>query len=190
MDRQRSGRAAAKAAVLSLAALLCAALPAGCAAGVPRDQYDAVCAERDALRSQLLEAQESLRALEDAPDAAPEDTVRVNISGEFTATVRELIPDYTLDAETPQVAVVTQFQDGPFTLFVGELAAELEVGGTYNFAVVPAEGVEISPQDYAAGVPSPEVSIPLYHLRISGASVAGEEDRGLEGRSLQWERTP
>lgn len=186
MNRQRGGRAAAKAAVLSLAALLCAALPAGCAAGVPRDQYDAVCAERDALRAQLLEAQESLRA----PDAAPEDTVRVSISGEFTATVRELIADYTLDAETPQVAVVTQFQDGPFTLFVGELAADLEVGGTYNFAVVPAEGVEISPEDYAAGVPSPEVAIPLYHLRIAGASAAGEEDWGLEGRSLQWERTP
>lgn len=189
MDRHKRGRKAAGRALLSLAALLCAALPAGCG-GIPQEQYDAVCAERDALRGQLAQVQEDLRALEGGLDAAPEAPARVNITGEFTATVRELIPDYTLDAETPNVAVLTQFQDGPFTVFVGELAAELEVGKTYNFAIVPEEDVEIAPEDYAAGVPSPEVAVPLYRLRIAGASLAGEEDMGLAGRSLQWEPAP
>ena len=186
MDRPSS---APRRALPALAALLCAGLLAGCG-GISQAQYDAVCGERDALRSQLLEVQEDLRALEDSRDAAPAEHMRVNISGEFTATVRELLPDYTLNAETLQVAVVTQFQDGPFTIFVGSLAAELEVGKTYNFAIVPEENVEIATEDYAAGVPSPEVAVPLYRLRISGASPAGEEDWGLAGRGLQWERTP
>lgn len=170
-------------------ALACLGLLAGCS-GISQEQYDAVCSERDALRSQLLEVQEDLRTLQDGQDAAPGDLVQVRIGGEFTATVRELIPDYTLDAETPNVAVVTQFQDGPFTIFVGELAAELEVGKTYNFAIVPEEDVEVTQEVYAAGVPSPEVAIPLYRLRIAGASLAGEEDTGLAGRSLQWAPAP
>ena len=80
--------------ILSLLALLLAL--AGCG-GVSREAYDRVCAERDALQARLEEA-----------EALP-----VTVSGTFAARVRDLIPDYVLDSETPRVAVVTLFQSGP-----------------------------------------------------------------------------
>ena len=69
--------------ILSLLALLLAL--AGCG-GVSREEYDRVCAERDALQARLEEA-----------EALP-----VTVSGTFAARVRDLIPDYVLDSETPR----------------------------------------------------------------------------------------
>ena len=111
--------------IISLLALLLAL--AGCG-GVSREAYDRVCAERDALQARLEEA----------------EVLPVTVSGTFAARVRDLIPDYVLDSETPRVAVVTLFQSGPFTLQVGDLAQELEIGGTYVFEIEPREDLEIT----------------------------------------------
>ena len=55
-----------------------------------------------------------------APDPQPAPAESCTISGSFTATVRDVIPDYCLDDTTPLVAVVTEFQSRPFTVYVGE----------------------------------------------------------------------
>lgn len=65
---------------------------------------------------------------------------KTTISGSFTVTVRDVIPDYTLSDDVPTVAVVTQFQSSPFTLYVGEeIGRELEIGKTYVFTIEPRE---------------------------------------------------
>lgn len=66
------------------------------------------------------------------------NTVSTTISGEFTVSVRDVIPDYSYDSTTPLVALVTQYQSYPFTMFVGEeIGAQLEPGNTYVFSVEP-----------------------------------------------------
>ena len=55
-----------------------------------------------------------------APDPQPAPAESCTIGGSFTATVRDVIPDYCLDDTTPLVAVVTEFQSQPFTVYVGE----------------------------------------------------------------------
>lgn len=54
------------------------------------------------------------------PDPQPAPAESCTIGGSFTATVRDVIPDYCLDDTTPLVAVVTEFQSQPFTVYVGE----------------------------------------------------------------------
>lgn len=166
-------------AVLLLPAVLLALCLAGCG-GVPEDRYDEVCAERNALRAELEEMKGR------AADGNG-DTVTVTISGSFTATVRYLVPDYVYDDKTPHVALVTLFQSTPFALYVGGLAEQLEPGGTYVFEIKPAEGVEITAEEYERGVPSPEEAIPRYGLRVSGFREAEESDYGLEASHLVFE---
>lgn len=111
-----------------------------------------------------------------------EDTglTEVNISGYFTATVRDVIPDYTFDDSTPMVAVVTCFQSTPFTVWLGEeLASQVKVGETYNFEIIEKE-ITMDQESVGKALPSPETAIPLYNLRIASVSIAGEEDYGLD----------
>ena len=90
--------------------LLLALLLSGCG-GVSKEDFIAVCAERDALREELREFEEQreqelaalqadLQYLQEQQEKSP-DTVTVKVTGEFTATVRALIPDYETDDETP-----------------------------------------------------------------------------------------
>lgn len=69
-------------------------------------------------------------------------TPSTTISGSFTATFRDMIPDYCLDDVTPCVAVVSDFQSYPYTVFVGEelgieLDAQLQPGEVYVFSIEP-----------------------------------------------------
>ena len=69
-----------------------------------------------------------------------EDVSRTIISGEFTVGVRDVIPDYCLDNVTPCVALVTEFQSYPFTIYVGEeIGAQLENETQYVFSIDPIE---------------------------------------------------
>ena len=158
--------------ILSLLALLLAL--AGCG-GVSREEYDRVCAERDALQARLEEA--------DGAEARS-----VTVSGTFAASVRDLIPDYVLDSETPRVAVVTLFQSGPFTLQVGDLAQELEIGGTYVFEIEPREDLEITAEEYEGGAPFADEAISRYGLRIAGFRAAREDEFGLDSSCIVFEK--
>lgn len=165
--------------------LLLVLLLTGCG-GVSKEEYDAMVQERDAL---LAEAQ--LRELQ-APEAVPEDipdTVTVKVKGDFTATVRSLVPDYVTDYETPRMAVVTLFQSGPFTIDTMDLTQFLEEGETYVFEVGMSDYDIITGQEYESGtLLNPEVAFSMYpSLYISNFRPAEEEDCGLDSVHLEYE---
>lgn len=157
----------------------------GCSNVVSQSEYDAVCVERDALqeeRDALQEERDSLRAqVEELSSVSTEqeEGKKVLISGSFPATVRDLIPDYSLNETTLNVAVISLFQCGPFTVYVGEeMAAELQVGETYVFEIVEMEVEKVTNST------DPQTVIPLYHLRIKSARIAEESERGLGGPDI------
>ena len=159
------------------ALLLLALLLTGCG-GVSKEEYDAVVRERDALREELQKQQEK------SPG-----TVTVKVTGEFTATVRSLIPDYETDDETPYMAVVTLFQSTPFTIYTGELTKHLEAGETYVFEVEMSRYDIITRQEYESGtLLNPEVAFSMYpSLYISNFRPAEESDWGLDSVHLAYE---
>lgn len=165
------------AALSLLAGALLLAL-CGCG-GVSKEEYDALCAERDHLRDRLEEASAQLEKA---------DTLPVTVSGTFAATVRSLIPDYVIDSETPRAAVVTLFQSGPFVIQTGDLSAELETGRTYVFEVAPREGVEMTAAEYENGPPFADRAIARYGLTIAGFRPAGEDEFGLDSDRLVFEK--
>ena len=154
------------------AALLLLLTLSGCG-GVTGAEYDKLRAERDALQARVEQ-------LEDALSEREPETLRVTLRGDFTATVRHVIPDYVSDNSTPRAVVATQFQDGPFVLYVGDLAPQLEEGKTYVFEIVPQEDLEVTREEYEQGVFSAEEAVVQYRLRVSGFRAAQEEDYGLE----------
>ncbi len=163
------------------ALLLLALLLSGCG-GVSKEEYDAMVQERDAL---LAEAElQELQAQEASPD-----TVTVKVKGEFTATVRSLIPDYETDYETPRMAVVSLFQSLPFTIYTGELTKHLEEGETYVFEVEMSRYDIITRQEYESGtLLNPEVAFSVYpSLYISNFRPAEESDWGLDSVHLAYE---
>ncbi len=162
------------------ALLLLVLLLTGC--GVSKEEYDAVVQERDAL---LAEAElQELQAQEASPD-----TVTVKVTGEFTATVRSLIPDYVTDDKTPYMAVTTLFQSTPFTIWTGELTKHLEEGETYVFEVEMSRYDIITRQEYESGtLLNPEVAFSMYpSLYISNFRPAEESDWGLDSVHLAYE---
>ncbi len=162
--------------------LVCAMVLAlsGCNDSVSKEQYDAVCAERDSLLSEL-------QTLRDSVQTEISDKMIVRISGEFTATVRHLIPDYVLSGTTPQVAVVTLFQCSPFIMYVGDLAERLEEGETYVFEIEPKD-IEITVEQYEYGTPCADDAISKYGLRISGFRAPEESEFGLDSCFLVFEK--
>lgn len=86
----------------------------------------------DSENSNTDTAPESVSSNTDESDAFRD----AEVYGDFTATVRHIIPDYMYDSETPRAAVVTLFQSGPSVLNVGEeTASKLKEGETYTFTV-------------------------------------------------------
>ena len=163
------------------ALLLLALLLTGCG-GVSKEEYAAMVQERDALL-----AEEELQELQ-AQEASP-DTVTVKVTGEFTATVRSLIPDYVTDDKTPYMAVATLFQSTPFTIWTGELTKHLEEGETYVFEVEMSRYDIITRQEYESGtLLNPEVAFSMYpSLYISNFRPAEESDWGLDSVHLAYE---
>jgi len=154
---------------------------AGCGR-VSEEQYNKICAERDALQAELQELKDS------APPEEP-DTVWVKLSGTFTATVRALVPDYVSDNTTPMMAVVTLFQSTPFTIYTGDLTEQLEPGETYVFEL-KAETLKMTAEEYAymSNEAFLEEAAAKYGPRFSGFRKAAESDCGLDSVHLVFER--
>ncbi len=103
------------------------------------------------------------------------------IRGSFTAMVRDVIPDYVSDDTTPRVAVVTLFQEEPFTVWVGEENGRKLKGGqmyTFELAETKVEGVKASEMEQA--YLEPVTAISRYQLKIDSIRPAAEEEWGLE----------
>jgi hypothetical protein len=106
------------------------------------------------------------------------------VSGDFTATVRKLIPDYVFDGETPRAAVVTLFQDAPFVLSLSpEICAELQEGETYTFLVEEQEAMlwpnELWPNENNEDGMLSEDALILHHVTVSDFRTPEEEEYGL-----------
>jgi len=162
---------------LLMAALMIISLT-GCG-GVSKEQYNKICAERDALQAELQE-------LKDSTPPEKTDTVRVKLSGTFTATVRAMIPDYATDDTTPLMAAVTLFQSTPFMIVTDNFTEQLEAGETYVFEI-KEQVVDIPLSEYERGYPDPEVVFPKYNLRLSGFRESVESDWGLDSVHLVYE---
>lgn len=160
------------------AALLVLLSLTGCGRGVTEERYQQVCDERDGLKEELQELKSTI--------SLEADTMQATISGTFTATVRDLIPDYVSDDKTPLMAVVTLFQSTPFTIYTGAITEQLEIGETYVFEIKP-KAVEITPEEYEANAPYPEVVFPKYNIALSGFRESAESDWGLDSVHLAYE---
>lgn len=161
--------------------LLLALLLTGCG-GVSKEDYDAVVRERDALETEMQAAQTELQELRDQTEM-----VAVRVTGTFTATVSDLIPDYVTDGETPRMAVVRLFQCAPFTIYTADLTQDLEVGETYVFEVKD-KYTEITREEYETkSLLNPETAVSFYNLWISCFRPAEEKDCGLDSVHLEYE---
>jgi len=107
------------------------------------------------------------------------------ISGCFTAAVRDIIPDYVSDDTTPQIGVLTLYQDTPFTAYLGkELCETLEHGQSYVFSIEPIN-VDVSITDIH------KMSLPVllytFSVRIMDARPAQEHELGTNSLMLTYE---
>lgn len=109
--------------------------------------------------------------------------IKTTVSGSFTVGVRDVIPDYCFDDRTPNVAVVTEFQSYPFTIFVGEeIGSQLEVGETYVFTIKPIV-VEYS-KEYLEKMSLSSLVWELPDFEIVDFRLANEDELGLESLCL------
>ena len=119
-------------------------------------------------------------------EASEDQETKTTISGSFTVCVRDVIPDYCMDDVTKNVAVVTEFQSEPFTLFVGEeIANQLEIGQNYVFTINPIE-VDEAKED-VAGMSLASLVWELPEFEITEFRLANEDELGLESLALTIE---
>ena len=134
--------------------------------------------EQSKKETEVLEEQKMV----DTQTNSMETTVR----GSFTVYVRDVIPDYCMDDVTPTVAVVTEFQSYPFTIFVGEeIGSQLEIGKNYIFTIKPI-AVNIAKED----LKSMNLSSLVWELpdfEITEFRLATENEIGLDSLHLMIE---
>ena len=110
----------------------------------------------------------------------------VTVSGAFTVGVRDVIPDYCFDDVTPNIAVVTEFQSYPFTIFVGEeIGRQLKVGEVYVFTIEPI--VVESSKEYLEKLNLSSLVWELPDFEITDFRLANENELGLESLRLTIE---
>lgn len=129
---------------------------------------------------------ETLISTEQEEMNIPSDDKKTTVSGSFTVSVRDVIPDYCFDDVTPSVAVVTEFQSYPFTIFVGEeIGSQLEVGEAYVFTIKPMV-VDYS-KDYLNSLSLSSLVWELPDFEITDFRLANEDELGLESLCLTIE---
>ena len=119
----------------------------------------------------------------------PEMAVNVEkttVSGSFTVCVRDVIPDYCMDDVTKNVAVVTEFQSNPFTVYVGEeIANQLEIGQNYVFTINPIKVDEAKEDLEEMSLASLVWELPGFE--VAEFRLANENELGLESLTLTIE---
>lgn len=126
-------------------------------------------------------------------DSKKNDTNRTVISGEFTVGVRDVIPDYCYDQVTPCVALVTEYQSYPFTIFIeNELGAQLkeeletqsESRHPYVFRIEPV-AVNYSVEELEKK-PLSSLVWEISDLKITGFRLAEEGEFGMNSLGLTF----
>ena len=117
---------------------------------------------------------------QDGVKALPDENTSVKVSGDFTATVRELIPDYVYDSETPRAAVVTLFQDGPFVLRLNEeLCSKLEEGEAYTF-IIDEQEADLPDNDFDDSGYVSWDALAVRRISVTDIRTPTEDEYGLE----------
>ena len=146
-----------------------------------------------------VESSEVIESLQDVSDVkelsepslntenkVEEESKKTIVRGSFTVSVRDVIPDYCLDDTTPTVAVVTQYQDNPFTMYVGEeIGRQLEIGKTYVFTIEPRE-VDYS-QEVLMSLSLASLVWEIPGFKIVEYRLAEENETGLASLNLSIE---
>ena len=159
-----------KICVLVLALLLMVSLASCGNSAEVNNGYNALLAEKETLQSQYDDLLSTTRE------------TSMTISGTFTATVRQLIPDYVQSDTENGAAVVTGFQSPPFVVPLGDdIISQLKVGKTYKFEIVETKVTMTKAQAESVST-DPAVLITLYNLRVS--SVVETTENGLNANSL------
>lgn len=146
--------------------------------------YDALVAERDALLAENENLKANLAVLQN-PSGEPSEPKTGIIHGYFIATVRDLIPGYTLDETTPFFVVATMFQDSPFTIYLGpDLIDQVEVGKQYKFVI---QDTEVDLQKYPAvnEMLYPPEALSALNISLASVAPASDEEGGLESTKLE-----
>lgn len=113
-------------------------------------------------------------------------TIQSTISGSFTVGVKYVIPDYCYDDKTPTIAVVTEFQSYPFTMFVGEeIGRQLEPGNVYVFTIKPM--VVDYPKEYLEQLNLSSIVWEFPDFEITDFRLANEDELGMESLTLTIE---
>ncbi len=108
------------------------------------------------------------------------------IYGEFTATVRDIIPSYVLDDTTPLYAVLTDFQGPPFTVRLSEnLIRQIEPDKQYVFEIQEQLIEPAVSLDGDAIALTPEVAVALYNIQVEAIRIPKEEEMGLNSNRLE-----
>ena len=147
-------------------------------------KYESVLLERDLLLTEIQDLESKLSVLSQSLVKEP---VSMKLVGGFVATVRDVIPDYVLDDETLQVAILTEFQSPPFTVYVGEkIGSQLEIGKTYYFHVAEQTIVDFPESEFKNGFLSVETWLSLYNLRIESVREPKDNESGLSSPQLNF----
>ena len=145
------------------------------------DKYNTTLEQYNQLVAENTQFKKMLKAYE-------ESTIPTKVVGGFSATVRDIIPDYCLDFTTPQVAVVTCFQDGPFTMSIGEERAKaLTIGETYYFELKETEIGRLTETEFNNGWAEPKEVLNKYGVPIEKIRLAKEDELGLESLKVRFE---
>ena len=109
----------------------------------------------------------------------------VSVSGDFTATVRKLIPDYVAEPGNT-AAVVTLFQDGPFVLKLNaDICGQLKEEETYTF-LIEEEETELSAEMLREDGCISENALILRQIRVKGVRAPEEHEYGLNCWRVKW----
>ncbi|MBP0966134.1 MAG: hypothetical protein J5722_00735 [Oscillospiraceae bacterium] len=118
------------------------------------------------------------------PDAYAQPQLST-VSGNFTATVRKLIPDYVTDPDTPRAAVVTLFQDGPFVIKLDEeLCAKLQEDKTFTF-IIGEQDAELCQWEYTNGGFVKDIALKEQKIKITDVREATEDEYGMDGMRIE-----
>lgn len=121
--------------------------------------------------------------------AESEETYKeVKISGDFTATVRRIMPDYFIDTETNRCAVVTLFQDAPFCLLLEpEQCEQITEDTTYTFVLAETDVLPVDTNYlWADGWLSSDY-LRTHTVSIAEIRLPEEGEGGMESSRLCWE---
>ena len=136
----------------------------------------------DALDDLVVTQAPEQPAAEDPDAYAKRQTFTV--SGNFTATVRKLIPDYVADTDTPRAAVVTLFQNGPFVIQLDEqLCTKLQEDKTFTF-IIDEQEAELAQWEYTNGGFVNETALKEQRIRITDVREATDDEYGMDGMRI------